>query len=157
MPAIPSNYDQVTINIHLDELNTAATTVIDQCTIINDHLTVINKTLSDLRLAWTGAASDNAQQVNASWNNLMAWLYGSANDPDAGILNILSSGLYAVVQNFAYNDEDIASMFTKFPDPNVQNGPSPDPNKPLPGNDQGFVDGTYSQPPYHDTAVNETF
>ena len=158
MPVIPGNYDSVTITVNMDELNTAAQNIVGQCTIIGDYLTMINKTLSDLRLAWTGPAATDADEVNANWNNLMTELFGTQADPKTGILNILAGGVSTGVTNYASNDWGIASMFSTFYNAfpassgNASNSPPPDTT-------QSVFDGSNFEPnpPYHDTAVNEVY
>lgn len=158
MPVIPGNYDSVTVTVNMAELYTAAQNIVTQVKLVGDYLTVINNTLSNLRLAWTGPAATDADAVNANWNNLMTELFGTQADPSTGILNILSGGVDAGSTNYVTNDWGIATMFSAFYNAfssssgNAGNSPPPDTT-------QSVFDGSNFQPnpPYHDTAVNEVY
>jgi uncharacterized protein YukE len=167
---VPSNYDNVTLTVDMESLNTAANAIYQYCTNINNALGYINNILSGLALAWTGPSSDEAQTAANDWNSMMTTLFGTKADPDAGILNILAGGLLQAVQNYSTNEQAIGMMFSYYwdqvngdPSGNVttdssgnlvpirsqSSGPPPDQNQDI---------TNWGTPyPYATTAVDESF
>ncbi len=166
------NYDQVSMTVDMGTIYNATNTVIAMCDLISDYLNLIMNELTDLTLSWTGTSAQAATDAYNMWNNVTFILFGTQNDPGAGCLNILSGGLYAVVNDYAYNEITVGNMWTQFWD-NINGDPSgssytdssgqlhpitpPPSTSPPPNNTTNVTDGTSSSPPYHDTAVNETF
>jgi hypothetical protein len=166
------NYDQVSMTVDMREINNATNKVIVDCELISDHLNAIMNALDGLALSWTGYSSAAATDAYNNWNDTTRLLYGTQSDPGAGALNMLASGLYTVVNDYAFNEITVGNMWTQFWD-QINGDPSgssytdssgnlhpitPAPGSSPPPNDTTDVtDGTLSSPPYHDTAVNEIF
>ena len=148
------------MSVHMDEVQAAAKAVLLQRAVIAGYLQGIEGVLGRLALAWTGGgdgAADRAQAAARAWSTVMAGLYGTENDPDAGSLNMLCGGLGKVVSNFVANEWAISQMFGQFY--LGMTGAPPAAGVTPPDSRQSVADGPAGPPGssslYHFTAVNE--
>jgi uncharacterized protein YukE len=155
--SLPSNYDAVTLYARPSAMASIAQRIVDEATAVTDDLTLIGNTLSDLALAWTGDSAQVAEDFTTRWQQAMTTLFGTTDDPDSGIVNILASGLDAAAQNFSGCEQQVVTMFSAFTDPApatvTATGTDGDTEPGIPPAVIDQVTDTY----YHTTSVDETF
>ena len=147
--SVPANYDTVRLNVNPQHLHDSAGQLEANVAEINDALGDVITSLGDLKLSWTGPASDSASDFNQRWGAAMTTLFGTQDDPSQGVLNVMTDGLLGAAQNYGSNEYQIKQMYQKFND--LMNGSSS-------GAAANVVDAPYGTPfpNYHTTSVNET-
>jgi uncharacterized protein YukE len=174
MPAIPDDYNAVTLSVDPNSLNAACEQVSSAAQNISYALGDIMNSLSELRLSWTGDAADVADDFNTRWTMVTQQFYGSQaaedlntssggsyyeNHPEAeGVINVLTGGVAKAAENYANCEGAVKAMFQQFHTQLLQaNSPEWQAAHP-----SGAPSDTVDQPSgtpnenYHTTAVNET-
>jgi uncharacterized protein YukE len=81
---------------------------------ISDSLEGIMTTLGDLQLSWVGPSAAEAQAFTDRWNAAMAELFGTKDNPSAGVLVRLVDGLAGAGSNYDGAEDFVAKMFQSF-------------------------------------------
>lgn len=144
--AIPANYDSTVMRVDPGDLYDAQNTIKLAYININDYLGEINKALDFLYLAWTGpGAAAEMKDFTERWNDAMTQLFGTTENPELGVLNILAGGVYAASTGYAGVETKICHDFLQFRDALGGAGDLP----------KNATDEVVDEV-YHTTAVNET-
>lgn len=174
MPAIPDDYNAVTLAVDPNILNGACEQLSSAAQNISYALGDIMNSLSELRLSWTGDAADVADDFNTRWTTVTQRFYGSQaaedrntssggsyyeNHPEAeGVINVLTGGVAKAAENYAHCEGAVKAMFQQFHTQLLQaNSPEWQAANPS-GPPTDTVDKPSGTPNenYHTTAVNET-
>ncbi len=117
-PAMPSNYDDVTITVDPFNMNTAVSTIHSAATDVGNALGDISNTLKDLKLSWEGKASDTSDELNQQWIAIVDKLFGvdTAAMRRKGALDVVMNGVDQIAQNYAQTEQAIHDMFQKMYD-----------------------------------------
>ena len=105
-------YDDQILTIEPSSLNFAADAIHDAAQSVQDSLGNISSALANLRLSWTGGAADSAHDFDAQWTAAMTGLYGTQDDPSAGVINQVTTALATAAANYSSAESTIAKMFT---------------------------------------------
>lgn len=81
---------------------------------VADSINNIVKVWNDLKGNWLGATADEAQAFDDTWSKSITALFGSKDQPDAGILSKIAVLLGIAASNYDNTETAMRDMFAKF-------------------------------------------
>jgi uncharacterized protein YukE len=110
------DYDQgdAVLKIDPDSLHQSGQDLKSLSDQVADHIKHINDTVFGLELLWAGKTAGEAQDFLDQWNGVMTKMYGSANNPEDGVLNVMAGGVEAAAVAHGNVNFQIYSSFVNF-------------------------------------------
>ncbi|MFF4652823.1 WXG100 family type VII secretion target [Streptomyces sp. NPDC001380] len=128
MPDIAPDYDSATLNIDPAALDTAAQKLIEHAGNIVGSLNRISSSFAELQFQWAGDTAEQVQALNSWWDSVMRDLFGTEENPDQGVLNVMAAGVKAAAVGFSQTEVEIQQMFVKFAEGLAAAGQEPTPD-----------------------------
>jgi uncharacterized protein YukE len=111
----PSNYDNVTISVDCDFINSMASEIQNYVADIGAQLSTINNTTSNLQLSWAGKTQQEAKDFCDQLTTVMENLFGKNGDirsESASVISRIADGLQIAASNYGAAEESIIQLFS---------------------------------------------
>ena len=109
-----ADYDAATLSVDPTTINDYYNVLNSQAQEVVSLLESVNSTLAALQLSWAGTTSDEVQQINDSWTSVMTQLFGTQDNPSAGVVNVILTGLLQVAAGYSQTEMSIYQMWLQF-------------------------------------------
>jgi len=109
-----ADYDAATLSVDPETMNNYINVLTSQAEDVGNLLESVNSTLSALQLGWAGTTADEVQQINDSWTTVMTELFGTQDNPQEGVINVILGGLLQVAAGYSQTEQALAQMWQQF-------------------------------------------
>jgi uncharacterized protein YukE len=113
-PFYVNRYDNTILYVDPDGLKRQADSLLSLVQSVNGSLSTIQGVLEGLQFNWAGQTAAEVADFNGWWSSVMRQLFGTEDDPEAGVLQVIASGLMGVAGNFAEVEQELAKNFRAF-------------------------------------------
>jgi Proteins of 100 residues with WXG len=110
----PANYNTSELRADLETLSQIAENVTNRAEDAATKIAVIDDTMNNLTLSWTGGSADAAQDFNDQLKNALDNIFGIPQEPKTGIIPRIADGLQTAVNNYIAADGMVVSAFSPF-------------------------------------------
>jgi hypothetical protein len=115
--SVPSNYDDASITMSIDAnslYQTAITAMPNHAQNLADSVAKIVGIWNNLKAAWVGSTSDEAQDFNTQWSTAVNNLFGSQSDSKSGILPKIANAVAAASYNYGDAEDTIWNSMNAY-------------------------------------------
>lgn len=111
-----ADYDTSSIKVSPTGMQTTGGDMTRLAQDVSDSLKVINTQLGQLKIAWQGKSSTDADEVSQDWMRVITELFGTEEDPSKGVLPALADGVHMSWSNYSATEDGIRKIFADFLD-----------------------------------------
>ncbi|MET7695302.1 WXG100 family type VII secretion target [Streptomyces sp. NPDC005483] len=113
MPSTP-DYDTATVSIDPQQVESVAKRLAQLSGEVGDAIEAIADASFQLQLGWAGRTAAEAESFGDRWNTVMRELFGSKEEPEKGVLNVMAGVVEMVAVTFSQTEVKLEQSFRDF-------------------------------------------